>query len=95
MVAWFFGGIAASAILIVVIPPLDLVLLFVLLVIALVRRAVYRVRDPYLVATLLGVVAVSLYTLSFHVVPHLVHVRRSCGRITARNVLAMPPSPMV
>jgi hypothetical protein len=62
-VVWFLVGIVVSTLLIVVIPPLDLALLFVLFVAGIVQWVYYRVRDPSLAAILFGVLAVSLYTL--------------------------------
>jgi hypothetical protein len=63
LVEWFVGGLGVSALLIVVIPPLDLLLLVGLLIATVVRCALHRERNAYLVAMLIGVVPFSLYAL--------------------------------
>jgi 4-amino-4-deoxy-L-arabinose transferase-like glycosyltransferase len=56
----FLGGVGVSALLIVVVPPLDLVLLAGLLLAVILQVANGR-RDPRLVAMLLGVTVFSIY----------------------------------
>jgi hypothetical protein len=63
MVAWFLTGLVLSAVLIVVIAPLDLLLLVGLIGAILVQRVVRKTRDPRLVAMLVGALAFSAYTL--------------------------------
>ena len=63
MVAWFLGGLFASAALVVVIPPLDLLLLLGLLVATVALRVKEgQFRTP-LASMLVGVVAFLIYAL--------------------------------
>jgi hypothetical protein len=62
---WFLAGVATSTLLIVVIPPLDLVLLLGLLVATILQLVHYRFRNPQVLAMFLGAMAFSLYTLAW------------------------------
>jgi hypothetical protein len=62
-ILWFLGGLAASAALIVVIPPLDLGLLLALLVATITLRFQNGRFDPRATSMLLGAAAFSMYAL--------------------------------
>jgi uncharacterized membrane protein YccC len=63
MIAWFLGGLFASAALVVVIPPLDLLLLLGLLVATVALRVREGRFSPPVTSMLVGVTAFSIYVL--------------------------------
>lgn len=63
LIAWFLGGLVASAVLVVVIPPLDLLLLLTLVVANMTIRVRKGRFSPSLAGMVLGVLAFSIYTL--------------------------------
>jgi hypothetical protein len=65
VVAWFLIGLVSSAVLVVVIPPLDALLLVALIVTTVWFRQREGRFTPRLTATLAGVIAFSTYTLTW------------------------------
>jgi len=63
LVVWFLGGVVASAALIVVIPPLDLVLLLGVSTAAIATRLRDGEFGPRSTGMLLGLTAFSLYAV--------------------------------